>query len=139
MLHPAYADYAFSVVKDHCATGYYSFGHEIGHNLGLSHDHDNASGGLFDYSYGHQAPDAAFRTIMAYTCTGGCIRVQHFSNPEVSYAGQPTGVPDYADNALALVDTAPMVATWRASAAARAAGLPERSERRRHRPRRASP
>jgi hypothetical protein len=56
MLHPAYADYAFNVVKDDCATGYYSFGHEIGHNLGLSHDHDNASGGLFDYSYGHQAP-----------------------------------------------------------------------------------
>jgi hypothetical protein len=72
---------------------------------------------------------------MAYTCTGGCIRVQHFSNPEVSYAGQPTGVPDYADNALALADTAPMVATWRASAAARAADLPERPDATCHRPR----
>jgi hypothetical protein len=115
MLHPAYADYAFNVVKDNCATGYYSFGHEIGHNLGLSHDHDNASSGLYAYSYGHQAPDASFRTIMAYTCVGGCVRVQHFSNPDIDYAGQPTGVLNYADNALALVDTAPMVATWRAA------------------------
>jgi hypothetical protein len=52
---------------------------------------------------------------MAYNCVNGCSRVQHVSNPEVSYAGAPTGVPDYADNALALADTAPMVATWRAS------------------------
>ncbi len=115
MLHPAYAEYAFNVVKDNCATGYYSFGHEIGHNLGLSHDHANADAGLFAYSYGHQAGDGAFHTIMAYSCPGGCARVQHFSNPEISYDGQPTGVLDYADNALALVDTAPLVATWRAS------------------------
>jgi hypothetical protein len=115
VLDPAYAAYAFNVVKTTCATGYYSFGHEIGHNLGLSHDHDNASSGLYPYSYGWQDPAAGFRTVMAYTCPLGCTRVQHFSNPEVTYSGAPTGQLDYADNALALTDTAPVVATWRAS------------------------
>ena len=28
----------FSVTKWSCATGYFSFGHEIGHNLGINHD-----------------------------------------------------------------------------------------------------
>jgi hypothetical protein len=115
MLHSAYADYAFNVVKTSCATGYFSFAHEVGHNLGLSHDHDNATSGLFAYSYGHQDPIAGFRTVMAYDCLSGCSRVPHVSNPEVSYAGAPTGVLGYADNALALADTAPMVATWRES------------------------
>ncbi|WP_058557548.1 fibronectin type III domain-containing protein [Thiohalocapsa sp. ML1] len=115
VLDPAYAEYAFNVVKTDCATGYYSFGHEVGHNLGLSHDHANATSGLYAYSYGWQDPAGAFRTVMAYTCPLGCTRVQHFSNPEVSYAGAPTGQVNYADNALALADTVPVVATWRAS------------------------
>jgi hypothetical protein len=115
VLDPAYAEYAFNVVKTDCATGYYSFGHEIGHNLGLSHDHANATSGLYAYSYGWQDPAGAFRTVMAYSCPLGCTRVQHFSNPEISYAGAPTGQVNHADNALALTDTAPVVATWRAS------------------------
>jgi len=31
-------DQMFSVTWWYCATGYFSFGHEIGHNLGLNHD-----------------------------------------------------------------------------------------------------
>ena len=31
-------DLMFSVTRWACATGYFSFGHEIGHNLGLEHD-----------------------------------------------------------------------------------------------------
>ena len=115
VMDPQYAAYGFSVVNTLCATGYYSLGHEIGHNLGLSHDVANATSALFPYSYGYQDPASAFRTIMAYNCDTGCVRVQHFSNPEVSYGGSPTGVAGAADNALALVDTAPLVATWRAS------------------------
>ena len=113
VLSPAYAAYAFNVVHTSCAAGYYSFGHEIGHNLGLSHDHANAYSGVFPYSFGWQDPNNSFRTVMAYDCTGGCVRVPHFSNPEISYAGAPTGEVDWADNALALADTAPLVATWR--------------------------
>ena len=32
------ADWMFSVTKYSCATGYYSFGHELGHNQGAHHD-----------------------------------------------------------------------------------------------------
>ena len=38
----------FSVVHYGCATGYYSFAHEMGHNQGAHHDRANASGpGVF--------------------------------------------------------------------------------------------
>lgn len=112
-LNPAYATYAFSVIYTQCATGYYSFGHELGHTMGSGHDHANGGGALYPYSYGYQEPGRLFRTVMAYSCTGSCVRVQHFSNPEVNYLGLPTGVADWADNARSLNDAAPTVATWR--------------------------
>lgn len=115
VLDPGSASNGFNVVKTTCLNGYYSLAHEIGHNLGLSHDHANATSGLFPYSFGYQEPTSAFRTVMAYSCTSGCARVGHFSNPNVTYAGMPTGVADWADAALALDTTAPVVATWRAS------------------------
>jgi hypothetical protein len=114
--------WAFSVVHHACATGYYSFGHELGHNMGSEHDRANAAGpGAYPYSYGYQAPDQSFRTIMAYNCpTINCPRLPYFSNPAVFYNGQPTGVdyqsPSSADNARSLNDTALTVANFRASA-----------------------
>jgi hypothetical protein len=114
-LSASFESRAFSVVYSQCATGYYSFGHELGHNMGSHHDHANAGTALFEYSYGWQDPDAVYRTIMAYNCSGGCTRVQYFSNPAVSYSGLPTGVADYADNARSLNDTAYTVSNWRDS------------------------
>ena len=35
--NPGFGPNAFSVVDQTCATGYYSFGHELGHNMGLNH------------------------------------------------------------------------------------------------------
>ncbi len=37
-LSTSFASSAFSVVHHSCATGYYSFAHEIGHNQGAHHD-----------------------------------------------------------------------------------------------------
>src|SRR5262249_10303608 len=99
----AFADYAFGVVLRSCATGNYSFGHELGHIMGSDHDQSHSSGGgSYPYSFGYQAPNRAFRDVMAYDCPGGCPRVLHFSNPDVNYLGQPTGVKDRADNARSL-------------------------------------
>jgi Tol biopolymer transport system component len=42
-LDPAFAPYAFCIVSRTCATGYYTFGHELGHVMGLAHDRDNSS------------------------------------------------------------------------------------------------
>ena len=114
--------FAFSLVSRICAAGNYSFAHELGHNMGSHHDRANASGpAAFPYSYGYQAPDNAFRTIMAYNCGGtGCPRVNYWSNPEVLFNGQPMGVdqtlPNSADNRRSLNNTAFTVANWRDSA-----------------------
>ncbi len=119
-LSPSFESSAFAVVAYNCATGYYSFGHEMGHNMGAHHDRANASGtGAFSYSYGYQAPDKAFRTVMAYNCSSpGCPRVNHWSNPDVDYLGQPTGVvytaTNSADNRRTLNNTAYTVANFRA-------------------------
>ncbi len=114
----SFAGSAFSLVYHGCATGYYSFGHELGHNMGSTHDHNNGSGGAFPESYGYQAPNRAFRTVMAYNCpSGGCSRVNYWSNPSVSYASQPTGVSgsgsDAANNASSLGQTAAIVGAFR--------------------------
>lgn len=120
---------AYTVVHDGSKTdgsGYYchvrSYVHELGHNLGCAHDRDNASvDGRFTYSYGYQQPAGLFRTVMAYStgCPGDCPSIQYFSNPDVSYAGQPTGIadpaPTSADNARTISQTRVEMAGYRQS------------------------
>jgi hypothetical protein len=113
--NPSFAPNAFAVVDRTCATGYYSFGHELGHNMGLNHareDYASPPTGAYAYSFGHKWP--GYRTVMAYAPG---TRVLHFSNPAVSYLGTPTGVadpaPDSADNARSLDNTRVTVANWR--------------------------
>ncbi|HEX2478903.1 MAG TPA: zinc-dependent metalloprotease family protein [Geminicoccaceae bacterium] len=96
-----FAPFAFSLVNRGCATGYYSFAHELGHNQGLNHDRNNAGAAIAPYAYGYQDPSGDFRTILAYNCPGGCTRVQHFSNPNVNYNGEPTGIDPNVDPANA--------------------------------------
>ncbi len=115
-----FANRAFSVVSHRCATGYYSFAHEMGHNQGCHHDRANASGeGYYPYSYGYQHTTAPlFRTIMAYACSGvNCPRLNYWSNPDVSYQGAAMGVSssasNSADNRLSMNNTRTIAANWR--------------------------
>jgi hypothetical protein len=112
-LSTGFASSAFSVVHRTCATGYYSFAHEIGHNQGAHHDPANASGAMYPYAYGHQEPFGAFRTVMAYNCSGGCTRVDHFSNPNVLLGGESTGIDGAADNARTINTNAGTIAAFR--------------------------
>jgi Metallo-peptidase family M12B Reprolysin-like len=89
---------AFSLVKWSCATGYYSFAHELAHNMGCNHDRTTAGAVDSGIYYGYRDPTSAFRTIMAYNCNPSCKRIQYFSNPSMSYQGRPLGNQD-ADNA----------------------------------------
>jgi len=123
-LSTGFASSAFSVVHRTCATGYYSFAHEIGHNQGAHHDHNNASGAMYAYAYGYQEPYNAFRTVMAYNCSGGCPRIDYFSNPNVQYNGKPTGAANYADNARTINTNAATVAAFRQQAATTAPAAP---------------
>merc|ERR1719491_1072848 len=88
-------DRMFSVTSWSCATGYYSFGHEIAHNLGCEHDR-GTSGACSNTTsnYGYRDPQARFRSILGYNCRSGqcdenaggsCPRVQMFSNPLETY------------------------------------------------------
>lgn len=107
------AGYGFSVTARNCATGYYSFSHEIGHNMGLHHDPANAgAGAAYSYSYGHRFGPTGneYRTIMAYAPG---TRVRHFSNPQVNYSGYATGVHNAADNTRTLNQTGKLVAAYR--------------------------
>jgi hypothetical protein len=107
---------AFSVTSRICATGYYTFAHELGHNMGCHHDRQNAGfeSPAYPYSYGYRTPDNAYRTIMAYAPG---TRIQFFSNPNIVYAGHVIGVaepaPDSAENWKSLNNTAPIVAQFR--------------------------
>lgn len=104
----AYLDRAFScgaisVTKKSCATGYYSFGHEIGHNFGALHNPEQYSSTDGD-GYGHliQPPFAdvfGYRTVLAYSADGHRRRVNHYSNPNVLYNSNPTGIVSVSNNA----------------------------------------
>ena len=124
----AFASNGFSVVMLSCATGYYSFGHEMGHNMGAHHDRyvTNGEDGAYPYSHGYVNTTNKWRTVMAYDnqCNDNgysCTRIQYWSNPSVNYQGSPTGISqnasNSANNVLTLNNTAYTVANFRASVA----------------------
>ena len=94
----SFAPFGYSVTATNCATGNYTFGHEIGHNMSGRHDraNDNTDGAPFNYNHGYVNTTQNFKTIMG---TGSNTRIQYFSNPNVSYLGAPTGIAE--GNALA--------------------------------------
>jgi hypothetical protein len=110
----SFEDRAFSVTSRVCATGYYTFGHELGHNMGCAHDRANASVGVYPYSFGYRTASGAYRTVMAYAPGQ---RVQYFSNPNVSFNGEALGIaepaPDSAENWKSLNNTGPILAQFR--------------------------
>jgi hypothetical protein len=129
----AFESEAFAVVARGCATGYYSFGHELGHLMAARHDWavDSTNNSPYTYNHGYvntapTPPTAPWRTVMAYNtaCAAAgvtCTRIQNFSNPNVDYpdpGGDPTGVgtgSQQSNNALTLNNTSLTVANFRCS------------------------
>lgn len=104
---------AFASVYWDCATGYYSFAHEIGHLQSARHDATNDPS-TSPYAYGHgYRYGNSWRTIMAYDCTSGCPRLNYWSNPNISYNGVPMGNASTADNQRVLVNTKATIAAFR--------------------------
>jgi len=97
-----------SVCKKSCALGYFSFGHELAHNIGLAH---NKETGHYNrhFSYGQAnlikrgKASTGYRTILGYNYAGHRERVNYYSNPDVIYprTGTPTGT-SRANNAKVL-------------------------------------
>ncbi|MEN5287599.1 zinc-dependent metalloprotease [Stenotrophomonas lactitubi] len=111
------ASTAFAAVYWDCATGYYSFAHEIGHLQSARHD-IASDPSTSPYAYGHgyryePASGSRWRTIMAYDCSAGCPRLNYWSNPNISYNGVPMGIASSADNQRVLVNTKATIAAFR--------------------------
>lgn len=109
----------------------YTLAHEFGHNMGNRHERSVADGNaVLPFAYGYQSPQTAFRTIMAYNCDGGCPRINHWSNPQIDYHGEATGLDhgahpqQSADNARAMLQTAKVVANFRADCPVEPAATP---------------
>lgn len=90
-------------VQEACSYGSGVFAHELGHNMGSNHDWYVDSPTTNPYSYAHgytnTNPANAFRTIMSYGnhCSAlglSCTAIPNFSNPNVTYNGEPTGVAE---------------------------------------------
>ncbi len=117
-LSAGFASHAFGVTAYSCISPNYSFGHELGHNMGSHHAPEDVPGGsaLYDYSFGYKDPLRRFRTVMAYNCSmGNCPRVLNFSNPLVSRSGAPTGTASQSNNALSINNARVTIANWRAA------------------------
>jgi Metallo-peptidase family M12B Reprolysin-like len=114
----------FGATEYRCTTGFYAFGHEIGHNFGMNHDRgtENNCSTTTTYNYGYRDPNAEFRTIMSYGCTTGqcdnmpkndCDVLQRFSNSKVAYTynGKPIGNA-ICDNARQFNEQRALVASF---------------------------
>ena len=112
-----FASNAFQVTARSCAVGNLSYAHEHGHNMGMEHNPQNGAPSAqasYPWSFGHYV-NGVFRTVMSYVdpCPNGCTRVARFSNPDLTYAGHPTGIANQRDNHRTGDLTAPIVANFR--------------------------
>lgn len=145
------SQFGYAVVSDGSDGSYFcavdSFAHEVGHNMGLTHDRPNAAGEgatFFSYGYGlnYNGPTANLGDIMSYASN----RVPFFSSPNLRCntanrtcalggAGTPLGVAgdsDFgtcttnpgtcADAARTLNVTRAYIASFRASVGASISG-----------------
>ncbi len=115
----------FNVTVRSCAVSNHTFTHELGHNMGTTHDLyvTDVGEGAYNYSHGYVNatgnPANSWKTIMAYykRCNDDgyyCEEIDHFSNPNVSYNGVNTGTPT-EDNALTLNNMFSTVSNFRKS------------------------
>lgn len=112
------ASTAFADAHWGCITGNYTFAHEIGHLQSARHDPANDPTNT-PYAYGHgyqYLGSPKWRTIMAVDCTGGCPRLNYWSNPAKTYNGQPMGTTSTHHNQRVLNDTRATMAAFRTPA-----------------------
>jgi len=76
--------------KKSCALGYYTMGHELGHNFGCHHDRETTSSGRYEYGYGAFI-ESPYRTCMAYSKTGFYRKANIYSSPVATWQGVISG------------------------------------------------
>jgi peptidyl-Asp metalloendopeptidase len=99
---------AFAVVEaSTIGTSFFTFSHEVGHLLGANHDGLAGVGCAHAHRMG-QPQNFTKGTILA----GNVSRILHYSNPEVNYNGEPTGVINEEDNARKIKNSACLVSNF---------------------------
>lgn len=106
------ASKGFSVVSDGVDGNYYcsdyTMAHELAHNMGMTHNKENASGyGNYVDSFGYRVANV-FGDIMSYERNV----VGKFSSPEFKYNNYPMGIVGKADVQRGLVLNGPKVANF---------------------------
>lgn len=143
---------AYGVVQHGCMVGYYSFGHEIGHNLGLHH---NAywNGCIKNCGAIIKCGNGGQRTVMSYTSSGKpytsfpgrrrasnwqphitCMGAHQGSETRINFYSNPakaTGLANVADNAHRYRDWAPTIAGYGSGGDQRRRYVDDRRRRRR--------
>lgn len=120
--------FGVSVVNVLCWSPYFTFTHELGHNMGGSHDPANEDGlvPFYPYGYGYQDPDQQFVTVMAKSTKGNCppdndniaqvcTPIGRWSNPAQTYNQKPLGTST-TDMVQTLNNTAVIVSSFRLAA-----------------------
>lgn len=107
----SFAPFAFGVTVRGCLSGNV-VAHEMGHNIGCHHDHNNAGGAIYKHAYGYRTPDSLYRTVMAYSPG---TRFDIWSSPKLSYGGYSTMGSAIEDNNLTITKTGATVAKFRAN------------------------
>jgi hypothetical protein len=110
----ATADNAFAVVGQNCATGYYSFGHEVGHLQGARHNPEaDPTATPFAFGHGFFSPANRKRTVMSYDCPMGCTRIDVWADPTIMVLGVAMGSAALNHDARVINETACAVAGFR--------------------------
>jgi hypothetical protein len=130
----------FSVVAEQGPTAAYTFAHEVGHCMAMNHDvYVTPQADPYPYSHGlvhlefiDIVCSGGWYTLMAYSnkCDDQgvfCCQIPYFSNPNVNYSGDPTGIVDQADNHRAANNVASTVAGWKNPPACNAVAVPQLS------------
>ena len=109
----ARAEYAFTVIAQSCI-GLYAFAERLGALHGARRNSDRQDNSFFPYGYGVCNDPGNWRTVMSRNPERRCpVPIPHFSNPDVSYRGTPTGEAELRNNARVINETAERLAGFR--------------------------
>ncbi|WP_179957574.1 basic secretory protein-like protein [Exilibacterium tricleocarpae] len=105
---------AYAIVAKNCATGNYTFAHEIGHLQGARHNPEqDSSRSPYPFGHGYANRSGGWRTVMSYNIQGCCRRRNFWSHPGKTFRGAPRGTAAWHDNHRVLNITAPIMAGFR--------------------------